>query len=194
MGAWSMFENDYIQVVEHRLAPTMRVDPRLSGGCMLVPLTTATLRINGGPPRAFEALEIDWSDSGIDTIEAAGDAEAWVLLARFKGDGPSTPSAVPHDNAMIVEPEAYRLVFENRRARVAWVTNQPGGKTAMHSHPAHVFRYVVASHHLAGTDPDGIVHDIDIAAGAAFWREEPMRHATDNIGNTAGQLVLIEVR
>jgi len=101
------------------------------------------LRINGETPRVLRELEIYWSDAGIDTIEAVGDAESWVLLARFKGAGSSTPPPVPDDNAMILEPDAYRLIFENRRARVAWVTSRPGEKTVTHSHPAHVFRYVV---------------------------------------------------
>src|SRR4051812_8602509 len=193
-GVQPMFENDYIQVVEHRLVPTARVDLQLSGDCMLVPLIATSLRISGGPPRAFQELETYWSDAGIDTIEAVGDTEAWVLLARFKGDGPSTPPAVPDDNAMILEPDAYRLIFEKRRARVAWVTSRPGEKTVMHSHPAHVFRYVISPNRILSFDPDGSVRDLEIAAGVAFWREEPSYHSTDNIGTTVGQLVLIEAR
>jgi quercetin dioxygenase-like cupin family protein len=189
-----MFENDYIQVIEHRLVPTARVDPQLSGDCMLVSLTATTLRINGETPRSLQNLEIYWSDAGIDTIEAVGDTEAWVLVARFKGDGPSMPPAVPDDNAMILEPDAYRLIFENRRARVARVTSRPGEKTGMHSHPGHVFRYVISPNRILSFDPDGTVRDLDIAAGVAFWREEPSHHSTDNIGATVGQLVLIEVR
>ena len=42
-----MFENDYIQVIEHRLVPRHASIPSCSGDCMLVSLTATTLRING---------------------------------------------------------------------------------------------------------------------------------------------------
>jgi hypothetical protein len=57
-----------------------------------------------------------------------------------------------------------------------------------------VFRYVISPNRILSFDPDGAVRDLDIAAGAAFWREEPSYHSTDNIGTTVGQVVLIEVR
>jgi hypothetical protein len=189
-----MFENDHLHVVEYRLKATDRVDPRLDGACLLMPLTATNLRINGGDSRVFREHEIYWSDSGIDTVEADGGAEAWILVAQFKGTGPSGASVVAEDNAMILEPSIYRLVFENHRARVAWVTTRPGDKAGMHSHPARVFRYPVAPNVLRTIAPDGTSRDLATVAGTAFWREEPSMHTFENIGDTEGQLVLIEVR
>ncbi|MFN8636053.1 MAG: hypothetical protein U0893_19570 [Chloroflexota bacterium] len=96
---------------------------------------------------------------------------------------------------LLVEPDAYRLIFENRRARVAWVTSAPGDTTKMHAHPAHVFRYMIAPNRLRTIDQNGVARDLDpYPAGLAFWRDQGMRHETVNIGETTGQLVLIEVR
>jgi hypothetical protein len=189
-----MFENDYIRVLEHWLQPGEAVAPSLPGDCLIVPLTSASLRINGAGARSLGAFEVVAVDGGVEFLESAGADEARLLLAHLKGSGPVEPPLVASDNAMLVEPDAYRLVFENRRARVARVTSAPGDTTIMHSHPPHVFRYMLAPNTLRITGADGAVRDVDIPAGLAFWREDADRHETVNIGETTGLLVLIEVR
>jgi hypothetical protein len=189
-----VFENDHIRAVEYTVSGPEGVSPAMSGSCLLVPLTPAVLRIDGGEPTILQEYEVFWSDSGIRSIEADGPTAARFLVAELKGDGPAEPPAVAEDNAMLVEPDAYRLIFENHRARVAWVTNSPGDKTVMHSHPARVFRHVIASHHLLATLPNGDTQDIKPVAGTAFWRDDAMAHATESVGDTDGALVLIEVR
>jgi quercetin dioxygenase-like cupin family protein len=189
-----VFENEYIHVLEYRLKPGERVTPSLPGDCLLAPFTAADLRINGGGARLLDPWEIVASDEGIASVKAIGDRDDWLVVAHFKGPGPAEPPTVPTDNAMLVEPEAYKLIFENRRARVARVTSAPGDTTIMHSHPPHVFRYMLAPNVLRIIGPNGDTRIADIPAGRAFWREDGGHHETVNIGDSAGLLILIEVR
>ena len=130
-----MFENDHIHVVEYTLTPPAQVAPGMTGPSLLMTLSEANLRIDGSDPRALAEHEVYWSDSGIETVEAVGDMEAWILVARLGEPAPSPAAPIQPDDGMVTQPLVYSCVFENDRVRVAWVTNPAGATVPMHSHP-----------------------------------------------------------
>jgi len=189
-----MFENDRIQVVEYTLTPPARVAPGMTGPSLLMTLSEANLRIDGGDPRALAEHEVYWSDSGIETVDAIGDTDAWILVARLGEPAPPPAAPIQPDDGMVAVPSVYRCVFENDRVRVAWVTCPAGAKVPMHSHPGRAFRYVIRHALTRFTAPDGSTREANPAPGSVLWAENPSSHAAQNLGDIGVQVVLIEAR
>ena len=189
-----MFENDRIHVVEYALTPPAKVAPGMTGPSLLMTLSEANLRIDGGDPRALAEHEVYWSDSGIEMVEAVGDAEAWILVARLGEPAPPPAAPIQPDDGMVAVPTVYGCVFENDRVRVAWVTAPAGAKVPMHSHPGRAYRYVIRHSLTRFIAPDGSTRDANPAPRSVLWSENPSSHAAQNLGNIENQVVLIEAR
>ena len=189
-----MFENDRIQVVEYTLTPPAQVAPGMTGPSLLMTLSEANLRIDGGDPRALAEHEVYWSDSGIETVGAIGDTDAWILVARLGEPTPPPAAPIQPDDGMVAVPSVYRCVFEHDRVRVAWVTNPAGAEVPMHSHPGRAFRYVIRHALTRFTAPDGSTREANPAPGSVLWAENPSSHAAQNLGDIGVQVVLIEAR
>jgi beta-alanine degradation protein BauB len=88
---------------------------------------------------------------------------------------------------------AYTLLLENDRVRVLEIRLKPGQKAAMHNHPGDHVIYVINNAKFKLTFPDGTSGDFDLKSGKALWMEAGS-HATENIGNTEGHNLAIEIK
>lgn len=100
---------------------------------------------------------------------------AWVLLAL---------AALPlhAQNPVEVDPQHYRVEFEDKQVRVLRFRLAPGEMSPLHEHAARI-TVVVSGSRLRIADTDGAIHEMTIYTGHAE-REPATRHTVENVGNT----------
>lgn len=101
------------------------------------------------------------------------------------------PSVMAQDAAK-VDPNHYKVEFENSRVRVLRVKVGPHEKTVMHSHPDAVI-VVVSGGKTRFTLPGGKTEDTDLAAGDTRWTPATT-HQGENMSDQALEVVVIELK
>jgi hypothetical protein len=96
-------------------------------------------------------------------------------------------------DATKVQPQSYRIAFENDKVRVLEFNSRPGMGVCgngMHSHPAHL-TVLLSNAAVRVTAPDGKVEQhADMRLGEVFWSEAET-HVVENIsGNNIRSLIL----
>ena len=91
-----------------------------------------------------------------------------------------------------VEPQHYKLDFENDRVQVVAVHYGAHEKSAMHEHPGGVV-VVITAGHLKFTDENGKVTEVFAKPGEARWFA-PFKHRVENVGDTAYNAVYVGIK
>jgi hypothetical protein len=99
---------------------------------------------------------------------------------------------VTGEDAVTVEPEHYKVEFENDRVRVVRITYGPGEKSEMHEHGPGVIVNITPLQ-TRFTLPDGSTEEGQSPAGTAVWSDAVM-HSAQEIGNQRAEAVLIELK
>jgi quercetin dioxygenase-like cupin family protein len=94
---------------------------------------------------------------------------------------------------LVVSPDKFSVLLENEHVRVLEYTLLPGQQDEWHTHPPKV-SYVVTEGRLRIHLADGSSIESDEKAGSASWMNDLPLHYAENIGTTAVQIVLIEVK
>ena len=105
-----------------------------------------------------------------------------------------TESAEAQD-AALVQPQSYRVAFENDKRRVLDYNSRPGMGVCgngMHSHPAHL-TVVISGGSVRIKTPDGKLEQRDVPAGLVFWSEAET-HSVENISGGNVRSLLIELK
>ncbi len=103
-------------------------------------------------------------------------------------------SAIPAiaQDPLKVASSNYKVIAENERVRVLHATMAPGGKAAMHEHPAHLFVSLGAGT-VKMTTGDG--KTIDTVMKADDVGLQPAgTHATANAGTTPIDVIIVEMK
>ena len=103
-------------------------------------------------------------------------------------------SAAAQDPAK-VDPEHYKVIFEDTAIRVLRLTYGPHEKSVMHQHPFGSCVIFLTEFHGKSTDIDGNVITEDHAAGEVAcdpFRRGTFRHLPENTGDAAFQVIIIE--
>jgi hypothetical protein len=98
-------------------------------------------------------------------------------------------------DAATVQPQSYRVAFENEQLRVLDHRSRPGMGvcgSGMHSHPAHLTIGLTAGKVRVKT-PDGKVKVEDAPEMAIFWSEAET-HEVENISGRNMRALLIELK
>ena len=115
-------------------------------------------------------------------LAVAAAALAWRLAA-----------AVPADlDPLKTAPDTHKLAFENAFVRVLEVRVPPGKTEPLHSHPRRVVVYL-SDFHTRVTEQGGKPQDNVRKAGLERW-SEPMVHCVENIGQTEGHVISVELK
>ena len=95
-------------------------------------------------------------------------------------------------DAAEVDPEHYKVEFENDKVRVLRITYDAGEKSVMHSHPEGV---VVFLSDGSGrfTYPDGKTEDMEFISGLTVWTEATT-HQPENTGEGSFEIIQIEMK
>lgn len=91
-----------------------------------------------------------------------------------------------------VDPQHYKVVFENDSVRVLRIHYGPGEKSVMHSHPQAVAVFLTDSHTLM-TFPNGKSEESNAKAGDVQMTPGG-EHLPQNIGDKPMELVLVELK
>ena len=96
------------------------------------------------------------------------------------------------ENAVIADPDHYKVELENDSVRVVRVKYGPGEKSVMHDHDDYVVVYVTD---VKGkfTMPDGSTEEAGGKAGETDFREAHT-HLPENTGTEAFEVILIEIK
>jgi len=99
-------------------------------------------------------------------------------------------------DATKVQPQSYRVAFENDKLRVLDYNSRPGMGVCgdgMHSHPPHL-TVVVSGGSVRIKTPDGkIVEQRDVPVGVVFWSEAET-HSVENISGSNVRSLIIEIK
>ncbi len=91
-----------------------------------------------------------------------------------------------------VDPNNWKVEFENAQVRVLRVHIPPHGKLGMHEHPASVLVPLTDSR-VKDSFPDGKTSERQFKAGQASWRDA-LKHANENLGDTPVESILVELK
>ena len=103
----------------------------------------------------------------------------------------SAVSTIAQD-PVTVEPEHYKVEFENDQVRVIRITYAPGEKSVMHEHPASVVVFLTDAH-VRFTLPDGKTEEVTAKAGTTEWAAGG-QHQPENLGVGPLEVILIELK
>ena len=103
----------------------------------------------------------------------------------------------PHSNndyldAVDLDPDHYKVEFENEKVRVLRIKYPPGANSVMHDHPEGV---VVILNNQKGkfTKPSGESFTVSPKAGTVFWSNST-RHLPENLGDDTTDVIQIEFK
>jgi mannose-6-phosphate isomerase-like protein (cupin superfamily) len=91
-----------------------------------------------------------------------------------------------------VDPNHYKVEFENDRVRVLRVHYDPGEKSTMHGHPDCVL-VTLADAGARFHHPDGTSEDADMKAGQVMWTPA-VEHQPENVRGTPIDVILVELK
>ena len=95
-------------------------------------------------------------------------------------------------DAVDLDPDHYKVEFENEKVRVLRIKYLPGAKSVMHDHPGGV---VVILNNQKGkfTKPSGESFTVSPKAGTVFWSNSK-RHLPENLGDDTTDVIQIEFK
>jgi quercetin dioxygenase-like cupin family protein len=91
-----------------------------------------------------------------------------------------------------VDPQHYKVIFDNPQVRVLDVRLKPGEETPMHSHPNLVV-YSLTGGTIKSTTADGKTTIVTTKAGQVGWRDA-QTHISENVGKTEIHALGIELK
>jgi quercetin dioxygenase-like cupin family protein len=95
-------------------------------------------------------------------------------------------------DAAEVDPEHYKVEFENDQVRVLRINYSPGDKSVMHSHPEGVVIFLTDGSGRF-TYPDGKTEDMNFESGLVIWTEA-QTHQSENNGDKPFEVIQIEMK
>jgi hypothetical protein len=99
-----------------------------------------------------------------------------------------------NDDAAVVAPDAYTVVFENDQVRVLELRMEPGAKTEPHSHPNMAVVMIQGGTFLFGGPHDSTTPArLEIPSGT-FSYQPADTHTTENVGSAPVHGFLIELK
>jgi len=91
-----------------------------------------------------------------------------------------------------VDPDRYKVVFENDEVRVLRINYGPHAKGVMHEHPASITVWLTDGHGTI-TSADGDVQEVNTKAGEVTWMA-PATHRGENTSDQPFELIQIELK
>ena len=102
------------------------------------------------------------------------------------------PMIVGVQDPIKIDPQHFKVLFENETVRILEVRVEAGGKVPLHSHPSG-FAYALSNFKAKTTLANGTAIVGDYKAGQ-FVETKPVTHIEENTGDTLAHLLLIEFK
>ena len=104
----------------------------------------------------------------------------------------SLPLVARAQDPVKLAPEMYKVAIDNADVRALDIRVPPGGKVAMHSHPASVITAYTPCK-LRFTGADGKSSDAEFKAGDIAWKDAES-HAGENTGTAECHVLQVEFK
>jgi len=117
----------------------------------------------------FKAGEVKWSPtSGLHTSEVVSEAPVTIIELEIKKQGNGKAIATKLDPVK-VDPQDYKVEFENSQVRVVRVRMPAHRQTPMHEHLLNRVVIYLTDQNTLVTTPDGKTETVTHKAGEASW-------------------------
>ena len=104
-----------------------------------------------------------------------------------------TTVSVSAQDATKVDPDHYKVEFENDLVRIVRISYDPGEKSVMHEHPDGVVVFLTEGGETTFTFPDGSTEVATTKSGIAAW-STAVTHLPENTGDKPLEAILIEFK
>lgn len=189
-----VFENERIRAL--RIDVTRGASVKIAGGPSLIYCISEgalSAKIGSSQERLMcDPDTVFWNDVANVRLTNKESDSVVILAIEMKAPPGGTPAA--DDDATRLAPDSYRWLFENDHVRVLRFRQNPGARIATHSLRANTLRYPLrdAKERLIGSDSS--TFDLEEAAGTPRWVGEPMRWSIENIGASAVDTIIFELK
>lgn len=95
-------------------------------------------------------------------------------------------------DATVVDPDHYKVEFENDQVKVLRITYGPGEKSKMHSHSEGMVVFLTDGSGKF-TYPDGKEEEMSFKSGQAIWTSATT-HQPENTGDKSFEIIQIEMK
>ena len=142
----------------------------------------------------WKAGEARWSPAGgMHTSEITSDAPVTIIEVELKKEGnPSKQAGGPLDPVKL-DPQTYKVEFENSQVRVLRVKMAPQHHVPMHEHALDRVVVYLTDQNSSMTAPDGKTDVAKHKAGEVSWGL-PTRHQEVNLNDKPMEVVVAELK
>jgi phage host-nuclease inhibitor protein Gam len=141
----------------------------------------------------FRAGEVKWSPmSGMHTAEVVSNAPVTIVELECKkpGNGKTVEARL---DPLKVDPQDYKLEFENDQVRVIRVHMAAHRQVPMHEHTLNRVVIYLTPQNGRMTSPDGKVETAQHQAGEVSWGG-PVTHKEENLMDSPFEAIMVEFK
>lgn len=190
-------ENEYVRVLHWTVGAHEKSPLHEHPAVVSVSLSGGKTRFTSpdGKTRDVEskAGQTVWSDPEKHSSEELGGKPAELIQVELKQKPAAAMTTVPaSEDSVKVDPNHYKVEFQNDRVRVLRIKYGPKEKSRMHSHPANVAIFLTDGK-TKFTSADGQATEATFKAGDAQWGEKD-KHLPENLSDKAMEVILVELK
>jgi quercetin dioxygenase-like cupin family protein len=195
----TLLENDKVRVIQAIDQPHTPTPPHAHRvNRVMIYLQAGEQRITpqGASPtvQKWKAGEVKWSPAGgTHVAEVVSSAPVTIVEVEVKKEGDPARKITTALDPPRIDPQDYRVEFENPQVRVVRV--RMPGKRAVPLHEHQLDRVVVylTDQNTRVTTPDGKVENVQHRAGEASWGGAT-KHREDNLSDSPFEAVVVELK
>jgi len=195
----TLLENDKVRVVQAIDQPHSPSAPHQHKfNRVMIYLQPGGQRITpeGGAPSALKwrAGEVKWSPAGGTHVsELMGSAPVTMIEVEIKKEGDPAKKVTTALDPCKIDPQDYRVEFENSQVRVLRVHLAPKRAVPLHEHQLDRVVVYLTDQNTRVTTPDGQVDTVQHKAGEASWGG-PAKHREENLNDSPFEAVVVELK
>jgi hypothetical protein len=142
----------------------------------------------------WKAGETKWSPAGgMHTSEITSGAPVTIIEVEIKKEGEANKKVSASLDPLQVDPQDYKLEFENSQVRVTRVKMGPEHPVPMHEHALNRVVVCLTDQNSSMTTPDGKTETVRHKAGEVSWGR-PTQHKELNLSDKPLEVVVVEVK
>lgn len=195
----TMLENDQVRVLKADDAPHSKTAMHEHKANRVMIYLTAgrqeiTLQSGQKTVLDVKAGEVRWSPAnGMHVSEVTSNAPLHIIEVEVKkpGDPAKTPKSAL--DPLTIDPQDYKLEFENPQVRVIRVKFPPHHQVPLHEHMLNRVVVYLTDQNGRMTTPDGKVDNAQHKAGEASWGA-PVKHREENLNDKPFEAVVVELK
>lgn len=145
----------------------------------------------------FKAGDVKWSPAGgMHIAEITSAQPVNIVEVELKKPGGGTAHGTAHQDALDpvkIDPNHYRVEFDNPQVRVLRVKIGPHETAPMHVHSLNRVVTYLHDQKIRVTTPDGKTSDVEHKAGDVAWAGQA-KHKEENVDDQPMEVVVVELK